>query len=41
MTIHPTALYPMIVSSSQSYTNYILSMEAERWASAAAGKPER
>jgi hypothetical protein len=31
MTIPPTVLYHMIVSSHQLHANVLLSMEAERW----------
>ena len=37
VTRHPTALYHMVLSSSRSYADHLLSIEAERWASAAAG----
>jgi hypothetical protein len=36
VTRHPTALYHMVVSSSRSYADCLLSMEAERQASGAA-----
>jgi hypothetical protein len=37
MTIHPTVLHHMSVSSRQLHADLLLSMEAERRASAAAG----
>jgi hypothetical protein len=35
--MNPTALYHTIVSSSRSYADHLLAIEAERWASGAAG----
>ena len=37
VTMHPTALYHMVISLRRSYADRLLSMEAERWRSAAAG----
>ena len=37
VTMHLMGLHPMIVSSSQPHADLLLSMEAERWRSPAAG----
>jgi hypothetical protein len=37
VTMHPTALYHIVVSPSRSYTDCLLAIAAERWRSPAAG----